>query len=103
MLKPGRYVAENNDNWIDRYRIVMEVKETEKSYCFKMVECDNRYGYDHIKMMFDGKERKTIRKDKPCSHAMLVWGDKNFTIYPFRAGIPFYFRLEETSRKYQSM
>ena len=29
MLKPGRYVAENNDSWHSRYKIVMEVKETE--------------------------------------------------------------------------
>lgn len=97
MLKPGLYVAENNDGtYLDRYRIVMEVKETEKSYCFKIVEYDNRYGYNHIAIMFKGKERKTIRKDKPSGHAMRVWGDDSFTIYPFQAGIPFYFRLEET-------
>ena len=95
MLKPGRYVAENNDSWHSRYRIVMEVKETEKSYVFKLVEYDNRYGYDHIKTMFIGKMRKTIRKGKPSGHAMRVWGDDNFTIYPFQAGIPFYFKLEE--------
>lgn len=98
MLKPGRYVTENkNGSWIHRYRIVMEVKETEKSYVFKLVEYDNRYGYDHIERMFNGKERKTIRKDKPCGHAMRVWGDDSFTIYPFQAGIPFYFKLEEVS------
>ena len=95
MLKPGRYVAENNDSWHSRCRIVMEVKETEKSYVFKLVEYDNRYGYDHIKTMFNGKKRKTIRKDKPSGHAMQVWGDDNFTINPFQAGIPFYFKLEE--------
>ena len=42
MLKPGRYVAENNDSWHSRYRIVMEVKETEKSYVFKLVEYEDR-------------------------------------------------------------
>lgn len=94
MLKPGRYVAENDDSWISRYRIVMEVKETEKSYIFKLVEYDNRYGYDHIKTMFNGKERKTISKDKPSGHAMRVWDEGSFTIYPFQAGIPFYFELE---------
>lgn len=98
MLKPGRYVTENkNGSWIYRYRIVMEVKETEKSYVFKLVEYDNRYGYDHIERMFNGKERKTIRKDKPCGHTIRVWGDNNFTIYPFQVGIPFYFKLEEVA------
>ena len=95
MLKPGRYVAENNDSYLSRYKIVMDVKETEKSYVFTMVEYDNRYGHDHIATMFKGKTRKTIRKDKPSGHAMRVWGDNSFTIYPFQAGIPFYFRLEE--------
>ena len=80
MLKSGHYVAENNDSWHSCYRIVMEVKETEKSYVFKLVEYNNRYGYDHIKTMFNGKERKVIRKDKPSGHAMRVWGDDNFTI-----------------------
>lgn len=70
MLKPGRYVAENNDDHLFRYKIVMDVKETEKSYVFTMVEYDNRYGYDHIATMFKGKTRKTIRKDKPSGHAM---------------------------------
>ena len=98
MLKPGRYVTENkNGSWIYRYRIVMEVKETEKSYVFKLVEYDNRYGYDHIERMFNGKERKTIRKDKPCGHTIRVWGDDSFTIYPFQVGIPFYFKLEEVA------
>ena len=95
MLKPGRYVAENNDDHLFRYKIVMDVKETEKSYVFTMVEYDNRYGYDHIATMFKGKTRKTIRKDKPSGHAMRVWGDNSFTIYPFQAGIPFYLRSEE--------
>ncbi len=45
--------------------------------------------------MFNGKMRKIIRKDKPSGHAMRVWGDDNFTIYPFQVGIPFYFKLEE--------
>lgn len=96
MLKTGRYVAENNDSWMSRYRIVMEVKETQKSYIFKLVEYDNRYGYDHLKLMFNGKERKTIRKGKNGGNIVRVWGDKDFTIYPFQAGIPFYFKLEES-------
>ena len=34
MLKPGRYVAENNDGaYLDRYRIVMDVKETISKQC----------------------------------------------------------------------
>lgn len=95
MLMPGRYVAEHDGDYLSRYRIVMDVRETEDSYIFKLLEYDNRYSYDHIEAMFKGKKRKTIRKDKSSGHAMRVWGDDSFTIYPFQAGIPFYFKREE--------
>ena len=69
MLKPGRYVAENNDGaYLDRYRIVMDVKETEKSYCFKMVEYDNRYGYDH-NVRWQGTQNNPKGQAKRSCHA----------------------------------
>ena len=36
MLRPGIYVAENDDSIYDQYKITMEVKETEKSYIFRL-------------------------------------------------------------------
>ncbi len=95
MLKEGVYISENNESWLDRYRIKMKVKETEKSYIFRMVEYENRYGYDHIKTLFNGKDKVVIQKNKG-GHAMRVWTDKDFTIYPFQAGIPFHFKLIES-------
>lgn len=94
MLKAGRYVAENNDNYLSRYKIVMDVKETEKSFIFKLVEYDNRYGYDHMQLLFKDSDKAIVRKYK-SGHAMRVWDDNSFVIYPFQAGIPFYFRLCE--------
>lgn len=49
MLLPGRYKAENNDNIFHEYSIVMDVKETEKSYIFQLVELKSRYSADHIR------------------------------------------------------
>ncbi len=90
MLSPGRYKAENNDNFLSQYSIVMEVKETEKSYIFQLIELNSRYSADHIKHLFAKSKRVIIRKN--CGgHAMRVWGDDTFTLYPFQAGIPYYF------------
>jgi hypothetical protein len=98
MLKKGFYIAEKDDDTFGCYRIVLEVKETEKSYILKMKEYSNRYSYDHVEVMFKGKEKEIIPKGKG-RHAVNVWSDHDFTIYPFRAGIPFYFTLMEGAQK----
>lgn len=36
-------------------------------------------------------------ESKPCRHAMRVWSDHDFTIYPFQAGVPFYFEKEDVT------
>lgn len=94
MLQPGRYVSEQDGDIFHAYRYVVEVKETAKSYIFKLLQVENRYADDHIEVMFGGKTRIVIPKDKPC-HAMRVWSDHDFTIYPFQAGVPFYFEKEK--------
>ena len=78
MLQPGRYVSEQDGDIFHAYRYQVE----------------NRYADDHIEVMFGGKTRIVIPKDKPC-HAMRVWSDHDFTIYPFQAGVPFYFEKEK--------
>lgn len=95
MLKPGRYKSEHDGDVFHAYRYVMEVKETTKSYVFKLLEVENLYADDHIEIMFGGKKRIVLPKDKPCRHAMRVWSDHDFTIYPFQAGVPFYFEKME--------
>lgn len=81
MLQPGRYVSEQDGDIFHAYRYVVEVKETAKTYIFKLLQVENRYADDHIEVMFGGKTRIVIPKDKPC-HAMRVWSDHDFTIYP---------------------
>ena len=97
MLKPGIYLAENDESIWDSYKITMEVKETEKSYIFHLVELKSRYSADHIKMLFKNSERAVISKGKG-GHAMRVWSDEDFTIYPYQAGIPYWFqRVQEAT------
>ncbi len=95
MLESGRYKAEKEGDIFHTYRYVMEVKETEKSYIFKLLKAQNRYAYDHLDILFRGRDRVVISKNKPCGHGIRVWSERDFTIYPFQAGIPFYFRKEE--------
>lgn len=92
MLKPGIYVAKNDENIWDSYMIRMEVKETEKSYVFKLVDFQSRYSAAHIEMLFEKSNKFILRKNKG-GHAMRIWGDDNFTFYPYQAGIPYFFEL----------
>lgn len=64
MLRPGRYKSEHDGNVFQAYRYVMEVKETAKSYIFKLLEVENRYADDHIEIMFGGKKRIVLPKDR---------------------------------------
>lgn len=94
MLESGRYKAEEEGDFFHAYRYVIEVKETEKSYIFKLLEAQNRYAYDHLDLLFKGRVRVVIPRNKPTHHAVRVWSERDFTIYPFQSGIPFYFRKE---------
>lgn len=92
MLKAGLYKAENNDGIFDQYKIVMDVKEMEKSYTFNLIEFDTRYSATQMEDLFRDKKKVIIKKNRG-GHAMRVWDDESFTFYPYQAGVPFYFEL----------
>lgn len=92
MLKTGLYKAEHNDGIFDQYKIAMDVKETEKSYTFSLVEFDTRYSATQMEDLFRDSKKVIIRKNRG-GHAMRVWDDESFTFYPYQAGVPFYFKL----------
>lgn len=52
MLRQGLYVAENDENIWNAYRIEMRVKETEKSYIFELVNFKSRYGAPQMEDFF---------------------------------------------------
>ena len=64
MLKSGKYIAEHDNGIFDRYRIVMSVKETEKSYIFELLEYVSRYSSAQMDMLFDKSKRVLISKFK---------------------------------------
>ena len=102
MLKSGIYIAENNDNFLDSYRVAMGVKETEKAYVFRLVDFQSRYSAADIEYLFRKSKRVVIRKAK-SHHAMRIWSDEDFTIYPFQTGIPYYFeRAKEAYVEHES-
>ena len=93
MLTSGLYKAEQHDRGIfNDFEVLMTVKETQKSYCFTLESIDSRYSADHIKRLFSKSNHVVIRK-KGGGHAMRIWSDKDFTLYPFQAGIPYYFKF----------
>lgn len=92
MIISGKYKAEHHEGIFDDYEVVMTVKETDKSYCFTLESIDSRYCADHIRRLFSKSNRIVIRK-VGSGHAMCIWSEKDFTLYPFQAGIPYYFKL----------
>lgn len=98
MLVAGLYRAENNDGKFHQYTITMNVKETEKSFVFTLVEFDSQYGASQMELFFSKSKRVVLYKARG-GHAIRVWSEKDFTLYPFQAGIPFYFKLVNEERK----
>ncbi len=86
----GIYEADNNDSFLDQYRIRLQVHETKQSYVLQLIEFDSRYGAGQIESLFVKSKRVVLRKNK-SGHAMKIWSDDDFTLYPYQAGVPFYF------------
>ena len=87
----GRYLAENKDDYLKAYHIVMDVKETDKSYIMQLIEFNSRYSASHISLLFS-KSKRVLLSKKKGGFAIKNWGDNTFTFYPFQAGIPYYFK-----------
>ena len=98
MLKEGLYVSENHENALEAYTIKMHVKETEKSYIFTLIDFESRYSGAHIEMLFKNSKRFVLRKNRG-GHALQIWGDGDFTFYPYQAGIPYYFKMIEEPKE----
>lgn len=96
MLISGQYKA--TQDGIFGYEIIISVKETEKFYILNLISNNGRYNPAHIDMLFAKSNKVKINKIK-SQHAMRIWSDKDFTIYPFQAGMPFYFELMDDSLK----
>ena len=94
----GLYQCTKNWQGNNEYDIKVRVKETEKSYSMQLVENNSRYSPCHIDMLFSKKDKIMIKKGK-SQHSMNVWSDNDFTIYPFRAGIPFHFEKITTAEE----
>lgn len=91
-LVEGLYLSERNNSIFDQYKIIIKVRETEKSYIFELVEYESRYSPAQIDMLF-AKSKKVIIKKHRSGHAMRIWSNHCFTIYPFQSGKPFCFEL----------
>ena len=83
----GRYLAENKDDFLKAYHIVVDVKETDKSYIMQLVEFNSRYSASHISLLFSKSKRVVLSKKKggsPSGAGAII--ALRFT--PFRLGPP---------------
>ena len=89
--------AKTNEVYKAARKLQHEYEESEKSYIFHLVEFKSRYSGAHIEMLFKNSKRVVIRKDKG-GHGICIWSDSDFTLYPYQAGIPYWFkRIEEAT------
>lgn len=93
-LIDGMYLAEHDNGMFDRYKIIVKVTECEKSYKLELIKCESRYSPAHIDALFE-KSKTVVISKKSVKHAIRLWGNDSFTLYPFKSGIPFSFRLME--------
>ena len=107
ILQPGIYKA-SQDGW-DWYDLTVELKETEKSIILKIIDYKFRFSPAQIDMLFkthfcsmnyqeqenipNGKYKAVIKK-QGGGHAINRLNDHSFTLYPYQAGIPFYFEKQ---------
>ena len=91
MLQKGIYKYDGENRDVD---ITIEVKESESAVKIKMLENSSYFTPNHFDMMFHGNKTISIRK-KHSPHAINFSGDNWFCIYPYGAGIPYPFRLQE--------
>lgn len=93
-LIDGMYLAEHNNSMFDRYKIIVRVTENEKSYKLELIKCESRYSPAHIDALFE-KSKTVVISKKSFKHVIRLWSNDSFTLYPFKSGIPFSFRLME--------
>lgn len=95
-IKDGIYVYTHK---YGHGEIVLDVKETEKSFIFKLIKNTIKYDAPHIDDMFKDSNKVTIKKNG-SNHALSIWSDgKSFTLYPYRVGVPYTFNLCEEKNK----
>ena len=58
----GHYLAENKDDFLSAYHIVVDVNETDKSYIMQLVEFNSRYSASHISLLFSKSKRVVLNK-----------------------------------------
>ena len=69
--------------------VFVRVKETGASFIFQLEPCSRRFLDPPLDDFFK-QDRNTIKKSG-SKHAIQIWSDGDFTLYPFRVGVPFVF------------
>lgn len=98
MLQPGLYCSEHqSDNYLDDYRVVIHLKETATAFHLTLEDGQFRYAAAQLEAMFErGEKQKVLVHKRGSQHAICLWSDHDFTIYPYRAGVPYHFtKIEE--------
>jgi len=69
--------------------VFVRVKETSASFILQLIPCPRRFLDPPLDDFF--KQEKSTIKKSGSKHAIQIWSDGDFTLYPFRVGVPFVF------------
>lgn len=96
-MRNGTYRCYEADKRWNPRDITVSVKSTEKSVIMTLIEDRTRYPEALMEMLFRKSKRVVIPKTptKPGGHPISADYDTWFIIYPFQAGNPFLFELQE--------
>ena len=100
MLQPGLYRHRHEKEYVERSvhvgDILLRVRETRTSFKLELVENTVRYDAPQIDDLFRNAKQLTIRKNG-SRHAMHIWSEHDFTLYPYRVGVPYWFQLDQSA------
>lgn len=91
-MKNGIYRYEKGENPYDTGTLIVEAKDTEKALILTIKERDMRYS-TYVDVLFGQKKKISISKTR--SPNGLHMGEHWFVVYPYRAGIPLSFTMED--------
>lgn len=91
-MKNGTYIYTNQEVW-NQGTITIQVKSTDKTLSFTLLENTIRYSPSAIDMLFSKSNAIKINKAR-SQHSISADYDDWFVMYPYRLGIPFLFERE---------
>ena len=89
-LYSGIYIMRDYDN----QETLVDVKVCEKTIKFELIGEKPEFTYGDMDEFLYNNKKRIINKIK-SGHAITIWSETSFTLYPFQSGNPYLFKLKK--------